>query len=358
MEDTQRVLTWEEEEEHAKVDVWKYVFGFVEIAVVKCAIELGIAEAIESHGSPMTLLELSSALSCDPSHLYRVMRVLVHLKIFKEITTNQLGSKGYAQTPLSHRLLKSGENSMVALILLESSPVMLAPWHGLSARIRGNISNQLFEEVHGEDLWSFGAANPDHSKLFNDAMTCDVKAAVPAVIKSCIEVFKGLETIVDVGGGNGTMLRLLVEGCPWIRGINFDLPHVVSAAQDCDRVDNVGGDMFDRVPKADAVIIKGVLHNWGDDDCIRILKKCREAVPKDTGKVIIIDAVIDEKYEKEDKKLANLKLMLDMVMIAHTNKGKERSLKEWEYVLGGAGFSGHTITPVPAIQYSVIQAFP
>lgn len=74
--------------------------------------------------------------------------------------------------------------------------------------------------------------------------------------------------------------------------------------------------------------------------------------------MIIIDAVINEKYENEDKKLANLKFMLDMVMIAHTNKGKERSLKEWEYILGGAGFSGHTITPVPAIQYSVIQAFP
>ena len=73
--------------------------------------------------------------------------------------------------------------------------------------------------------------------------------------------------------------------------------------------------------------------------------------------MIIIDAVIDEN-EKEDKKLANLKLMLDMVMIAHTNKGKERSLKEWEYILEGAGFSGHTITPVPAIQYSVIQALP
>lgn len=74
--------------------------------------------------------------------------------------------------------------------------------------------------------------------------------------------------------------------------------------------------------------------------------------------MIIIDAVIDEKCEKEEKKQSYLKLMLDMVMIAHTNKGKERSLKEWEYILGGAGFSGHTITPVSAIQYSVIQAFP
>ncbi|KAM1483169.1 hypothetical protein TB2_034601 [Malus domestica] len=353
-EDTKRELTSEEEEECAKVDVWKYVFGFVEIAVVKCAIELGIADAIESHGSPMTLLELSSALSCDPSHLYRVMRVLVHLKIFKEKPT-ELGPKGYAQTPLSKRLLKSGENSMAALILLESSPVMLAPWHGLSARLRGN-SNPSFEAVHGEDIWSFAAANPDHSKLINDAMACDARVAVPAVIENCLEVFKGLETIVDVGGGDGTTLRLLVETCPWIRGINFDLPHVVSVAQECDRIENVGGDFFCCVPKADAAIIMWVLHDWGDNDCIRVLKKCREAIPNDKGKVIIIEAVIEEDG-KEDNKLADVRLMLDMVMLAHTNTGKERTLKEWGYVLGEAGFSRYTITPIHTVQ-SVIQAFP
>ncbi|XP_008236085.1 PREDICTED: (RS)-norcoclaurine 6-O-methyltransferase-like [Prunus mume] len=357
MDDKQRELGGEEkEEEHAKLEIWKYVFGFAEIAVVKCAIELGIADAIESHGSPMTLLELSSALRCDPSPLYRIMRVLVHLKIFKEKPTTQLGPEVYAQTPLSKRLLKSGQNSMAAFILLENSPVMLAPFHGLSARIQG-ISNPAFEAVHGEDVWSYAAANPDHSKLFNEAMACDARVTVPAVIESCSEVFKGIETIVDVGGGDGTTLRLLIEACPWIRGINFDLPHVVSLAQECDRIENVGGDMFEFVPKVDAVIMKWVLHDWGDDECIRILKKCREAIPEDKGKVIIIEAVIDEKDEKEDSKLTNVRLMLDMVMMAHNSTGKERTLKEWGYVLGEAGFSRHTITPIHAVQ-SVIQAFP
>ncbi|KAI5315152.1 PREDICTED: (RS)-norcoclaurine [Prunus dulcis] len=357
MEDKQRELGGKEkEEEHAKVEIWKYVFGFVEIAVVKCAIELGIADAIESHGSPMTLLELSSALRCDPSPLYRIMRVLVHLKIFKEKPATQLGPKVYVQTPLSKRLLKSGKNSMAAFILLESSPVMLAPWHGLSARIQG-VNNPAFKAVHGEDVWSYAAANPNHSKLINEAMACDARVAVPAVLESCLEVFKGLETIVDVGGGDGTTLRLLVEACPWIRGINFDLPHVVSVAQECDRIENVGGDMFDCVPKADAAIIMWVLHDWGDDECIRILKKCREAIPEDKGKVIIVEAVIEEDNEKQDKKLTNVRLMLDMVMMAHTNTGKERTMKEWGYVLVEAGFSRHTITPIHVVQ-SLIQAFP
>lgn len=72
------------------------------------------------------------------------------------------------------------------------------------------------------------------------------------VVQRC---YKGIETIVDVGGGNGTTLRLLVKACPWIRGIIFDLPHVVSLAPECDRIENVGGDFFDRIPNADAAII-------------------------------------------------------------------------------------------------------
>ena len=74
----------EEEEIQAQVDIWKYVFGFVDMAVVKCAIELGIAEVVESHEGPVTISELSSALGCSQSSLYRIMRFLVHRKFFKE----------------------------------------------------------------------------------------------------------------------------------------------------------------------------------------------------------------------------------------------------------------------------------
>ncbi|KAK9944243.1 hypothetical protein M0R45_009820 [Rubus argutus] len=99
-----------------------------------------------------------------------------------------------------------------------------------------------------------------------------------------------------------------------------------------------------------------VLHDWGDEECIRILKNCREAIPEDKGKVIILEAIIEEDEINEDK-LTDVRLMLDMVMMAHTNTGKERTLKEWGYVLTEAGFSRHSVTPINAVQ-SVIQAFP
>ena len=103
-----------------------------------------------------------------------------------------------------------------------------------------------------------------------------------------------------------------------------------------------------------------VLHNWGDKECIRILEKCREAVPREKGKVIIVDAVIEEKenHEKGGKStLKDMGLMLDMSMMAYTTTGKERTLKEWDYIIKKAGFSRYTVKPILTIQ-SVIEAYP
>lgn len=96
------------------------------------------------------------------------------------------------------------------------------------------------------------------------------------------------------------------------------------------------------------------MHDWGDDECIQILKKCREAIPEGKGKVIIVEAVMEE---EEENKYKDVGLMLDMVMMAHTNIGKERTLKEWAYVLSQAGFTTHTVKHIDAVQ-SVIAAYP
>lgn len=98
-----------------------------------------------------------------------------------------------------------------------------------------------------------------------------------------------------------------------------------------------------------------VLHDWDDDECIQILKNCRKVIPQDKGKVIIVETIIEA--EERDDKFEFVRLMLDMAMMAHTSKGKERSLKEWEYVLRQAGFSRYSVKPIHAVQ-SVIEAFP
>ena len=97
------------------------------------------------------------------------------------------------------------------------------------------------------------------------------------------------------------------------------------------------------------------MHDWGDEECIKILRKCKEAIPKEKGRVVIVEAVIEEGDENKCSK--DVGLMLDMVMMAHTNTGKERTLREWEYVIKEAGFTTFTVKTIRAVQ-SVIIAFP
>lgn len=258
----------EDEDEQARVQIWKYIFGFVEMATLKCAIELKIADAIESHTTPITLPQLSSLLNCSPSLLHRILRFLVHRGIFREETTPE-NLTGYSQTPLS-RLL----TSMAPFLLLESSPVMLAPWQKLSACIREDSEIAPFEAAHGKDVWSYAAAEPTHSALINEAMACAARVmAVPAVLEGCGEIFEGVGSLVDVGGGNGTNMSMIVKAWPWIRGINFDLPHVVSVAPEYVGVQHVGGDMFHSIPKADAAFLMVCIHRRSKFDSSFFIKK-------------------------------------------------------------------------------------
>ncbi|KAK4378186.1 hypothetical protein RND71_000048 [Anisodus tanguticus] len=329
-------------ESQAQEDIWNCMFGFTEMAVVKCAIELGISDFLETHQEPITLNQLSSALGCSTSNsLYRIMRFLINRGIFKEVS-NGHGEMGYVQTPVSRLLTRNGGNSMAALVLLESSPVMLAPWHYLSAHVLAKGNTAAFSVAHGKNVWEYAKTNPEHSKLINDAMACLARVTMRAIIVNCAEIFKGIESLVDVGGGNGTTLGMLVKAFPWISGINFDLHHVVSVAPRYHGVVHVEGN--------------SVLHDWSDEECIQILKNCIKVIPKDTGKVIIVEAVLVEKRGNE-KSLKDVGFMLDMIMMAHTTNGKERTAKEWAHILTEAGFTRHSIVDIPAIE-SVILAYP
>ncbi|KAL8109720.1 hypothetical protein AgCh_025718 [Apium graveolens] len=208
-----------DETAQAQVDIWRFVFGFAEMAVTKCAIELGIPDILENHGDPMTLSLLSTALSCSSTALFRVMRFLMNRGIFKEKITK--------------------EGSMGACVL--------------------DNNTSAFAYAHGKDTWKYAAENPGHNKFFDEAMACDTRRTIPAVLNGCPELFTGVSSVVDVGGGDGTALHILIKKCPWIHGMNFDLSHVLSSAPECEGIEHVGGDMFISVPKAIVAFLK-VLH--------------------------------------------------------------------------------------------------
>ncbi|XP_039120479.1 caffeic acid 3-O-methyltransferase 2-like [Dioscorea cayenensis subsp. rotundata] len=177
--------------------------------------------------------------------------------------------------------------------------------------------------------------DPHFSELFNEAMFNQTTM----FMKKMLENYKGFERInvlVDVGGGHGAILSIILSKHPHIKTINFDLCHVVSKAKPIQGIEFVGGDMFESVPTGDAILMKEILHNWSDADCIKLLKNCWKALPNN-GKIIVVEQVIPETSQNANE-LKNA-FLLDIIMLAFSVGGKERSKKEYQFLAKAGGFS-------------------
>ncbi|KAF3444049.1 hypothetical protein FNV43_RR13739 [Rhamnella rubrinervis] len=153
----------------------------------------------------------------------------------------------------------------------------------------------------------------------------------------------------DYGQGHSRCL-------PHIKCAVLDLPHVIAGLQGTHNLDFLAGDMFEAIPPANAILLKWILHDWNDEECVRILKRCKEAIPGkgEGGKVMIIEIVIEE--DQMDKNSYEAQLQLDMVMMV-MHSGKERNQMEWEKIFLAAGFSDYKITPAFGDR-SLIELYP
>ncbi|XP_030552364.1 probable O-methyltransferase 3 [Rhodamnia argentea] len=346
---------------------------FVSSMSLKCAVQLCIPDAINDHKRPITLPELASALRIHPSKttcLLRLMRVLVHLHIFAETLVPKHGGgegeevKAYVLTPSSSLLLSDKATGLSPYIVAMLDPALMAPWHFLGDWFRGNhennCSNKLtspFEAAHGLTLWDYGRKNSEFGDAFSGAMAIDSQM-MDVVMKDCKHIFQGFDTLVDVGGGTGTVAKIISEACRGLKCTVLDLPHVVAGLPESENVKFVGGDMFEFIPPSDAILLKSILHNWSDADCVKVLQKCRKAIAgknNEGGKVIIIDMVIGDDKD-DDAEATATKLFFDMLMMTVVT-GRERTEKEWEELFLEAGFRQHKITPMFGLR-SLIEVFP
>jgi caffeic acid 3-O-methyltransferase len=149
-------------------------------------------------------------------------------------------------------------------------------------------------------------------------------------------VLEGVQTLVDVGGGNGGNVAQIIAKYPHIKGINFDIPPLVAHLPELQGVTHVGGNMFESVPSGDAVYLKWVLHNHGDGACITLLKNCFKALPKH-GKVIIVEYILTEDIDPSTK--SSLADTMNLVMLGLFSEAKERTTLEYKGLLKAAGFS-------------------
>ncbi|XP_057479512.1 caffeic acid 3-O-methyltransferase-like [Actinidia eriantha] len=315
--------------------------------VLKSAIELDLLEimARAGPGAYLSPLELAAQIHTTnpdaPVMIDRILRLLTSYSVLK-CDLRDLPEGGverlYGLEPVCKFLTRNADGvSMAPLALINPDKVFMESWYHLKdAVVDGGIP---FNKAYGMSAFEYHGTDPRFNKVFNQGMSNHSTFTMKKILET-YHGFEGLTTLVDVGGGIGATLNMIVSKYPTLRGVNFDLPHVIEDAPSYPGVEHVGGDMFVSVPKGDAIFMKWICHNWSDEHCLKFLKNCHDSLPDD-GKVIISECILPV---APDTGLATkIVFHVDVIMLAHTPGGKERTEKEFEALSKGAGFEGFRV---------------
>jgi hypothetical protein len=319
--------------------------GFWLSRAVYVAAKLGIADLLER--GPQTVEQLAIATGTHAPSLYRVMRALSSEGVFMED-----GEHRFVSTALGDTLRSEGLRSIITTELGEEH---YPAWGDLLHSVQtGEVA---FEHVYGMPIWEFFGRNPENAVTFNAAMG-DVNAMLDGAISQGYD-FSPFSRIVDVGGGTGSLLALVLAQNPNSRGVVFDLPHVIEeakafmAAQDlAQRCDFIAGDFFKSVPSGgDAYLLKWILHDWNDEQSVAILQNCRRAI-SEKGKLLVFESAIPSGNHPFLSKFMDLNMLV-------MNGGRERTEAEYRSLLKAGGFNMTRVVPTHAEQLmAVIEAEP
>lgn len=300
------------------------LFGFLGTQLLYVVAELGIADLID--GEPEAVEVLASRAGAVPDVLYRFLRALASLGVFAEVE-----ERVFAHTASSLQLRRESGAGSHEFALVYGS-VYRAFAEAVPAARSGE---NMFERASGSGWWDWLAARPDLGDAFNRAMQAGAQTRIAAL--------KGfpwheVETVVDVGGGNGTLIIGLLEQHAHLRGVIFDLPEVAPAASARIADASLGGrcsvdagSFFERVPEGgDVYLLAKVLHDWDDAAALEILRRVRASATAET-RLLVLDSVITSDASSQKTKL------LDLVMLALVN-GRERTADEWRKLLDRGGW--------------------
>ncbi|CAH8256025.1 unnamed protein product [Arabidopsis lyrata] len=334
--------------------------------VLKAALELGVIDMITSvdDGVWLSPSEIALGLPTKPTNpeapvlLDRMLVLLASHSILKYRTVENgedIGSRKtervYAAEPVCTFFLNRGDGSgsLATLFMVLQGEVCLKSWAHLKDVILEG--KDAFSSAHGMKFFEHIGSNEQFAEMFNHAMS----EASRLIMKKVLEVYKGFEdvnTLVDVGGGIGTVIGLVTSKYPHIKGVNFDLASVLVHAPLHKGVEHVSGDMFKEIPKGDAIFMKWILHDWTDEDCVKILKNCWKSL-SNKGKVIIVEMVTPVEPKINDIS-SNVVLAMDMLMLTQSSGGKERTLSQFETLASDSGFLRCEII-CHVFSYSVIE---
>ncbi|KAM7507710.1 hypothetical protein LguiA_018163 [Lonicera macranthoides] len=322
--------------------------------VLKAALELGLFDIIAKKGQipPSEMASHLLAKNKDaPAMLDRMLRLLAtHSILTCSLSNLEEGGGGeverlYGLPPAGElfvqevgscsRLLTSFFNSRTLEMTLtfgkQHNMERIITQHMKDAILDGGVP---FQRACGMPFYQYIRSSPDRSKNFDSSMSEQTNAIMTRTLNT-YQGFEGINSLVDVGGGIGTALELITSKYPSIKGINFDLPSVIKNAPIQHGIQLVAGDMFVSIPKSEAILLKWILHNWDDEQCLKILKNCYEAIPT-SGKVILVDFIVP--LVPDTSISSKFVSQLDNIMLFLLG-GKERTINEFEALSKAAGFS-------------------
>jgi len=334
------------EAENSHLHLAKMAMAIWSARALYAAAHLAIADHLAERA--LALEEIARLTATHAPSLKRLLRALAGCGIVTEAAPNRFGL-----TKLGHALRSDAPGSARALVMTIAGDWQWGAWHHFLQSLSTGESGLI--KSSGQDLFSYLAAHPADLACFNEAMIGIHGAIAPAV--AAAYDFDAFETIVDVGGGTGTLLTTILKATARPRGVLFDLPDTAREAGKIiaregltERCTAAAGDFFAALPEGhDCYIMSHVLHDWTDEPALAILRNCRRAI-SGRGRLLIVEAVLPEGDTPHHGKL------MDLLMLAVTG-GTERNGQEFADLLSRAGFRLQRIIPTSTHQ-SIVEAVP
>lgn len=320
--------------------------GFQVSRMIRLVADLAIADKIPADGSS-DVGALAAACAVLPGPLLRVLRALAAFGIFRVTAQGSV-----THSPRSLLLRTDAPNSLHYSARFWTAPGSWKAWGALDAALTGGVPHQA---AWNTGRFEYLREHPDEARIFDAFMAHfpdDRHNALTAAYD-----FSGAGLIIDLGGGNGEALRRILTRFPVPRGLVFDRDDVVDAIAPAARLDGriavEGGSFFDHVPAGgDIYLLVGVLHDWSDDDCIRILRICRGAMAPH-ARLLVVEQILEP-----DPALGRpTGYLVDTQMMAMFGSGRERTQAEFAELLAASGFSSPRLIPT-ASPVSIIEVVP
>ncbi|MBW6473518.1 MAG: hypothetical protein K0B14_10365 [Anaerolineaceae bacterium] len=315
----------------AQEKMWKLALGFANTAVIYALIKSEVVEELRFDAK--TLDELVYACGLNPDVLFRTLRFAEVI----EVITLQDGK--YALSDVGKLLLKDVPGSLYYGLLLAGSDPWQQAWHNLTYSL--TIGENAFEAAMGTPFYDYMNRFQQYGNPYNQWMTISTKMSANSIVEAYD--FSTIMSVCDIGGGQGVLLQTLLEENPHLQGILFDQSSVLEThilADLSDRVKVEAGNFFEKVPAADLMILKSVLHNWEDEKALMILNNCRE-VMSPSSRLLIIEMIIDSPTDQ-------IGAFYDLNMQVLFN-GKERTEEEFDGLLKQANLQIKRIIPTKSL---------